>query len=74
MKRLIFLGAMLIGFSAIAQEKPIISSAVIAIDRNNELDAAKGYIDEAQAIISGKSLSDVREKDLAKFYYYKRRK
>ncbi len=71
MKRLIFLGAMLIGFSAIAQEKPIISSAVIAIDRNNELDAAKGYIDEAQAIISGKSLSDVREKDLAKFYYYK---
>ncbi len=71
MKRLILLGALFLGFAAQAQEKPVISSAVIAIDRNNDVPGAKGYIDEAQTIISGKALSEVREKDLAKFYYYK---
>lgn len=71
MKRLILLAVLLIGFSASAQEKPIISSAVIAIDRNNDVKAAKEYIDEAAQIIAGKSLTEVKQKDLAKFYYYK---
>lgn len=71
MKKLLFLGALVIGFSASAQEKPVISSAVIAIDRNNDVKSAKEYIDEAAGIIKNKSLSEVREKDLAKFYFYK---
>lgn len=71
MKKLFFLGALVFGFNAVAQEKPVISSAVIAIDRNNDVKSAKEYIDEAAAIISNKSLSEVREKDLAKFYFYK---
>ncbi len=71
MRKLIFLGVALIGFNAWAQEKPVISSAVIAIDRNNDVKSAKEYIDEAASIISAKSLSEVREKDLAKFYFYK---
>lgn len=71
MKKLFFLGALVIGLNAVAQEKPVISSAVIAIDRNNDVKSAKEYIDEAAEIISKKSLSEVREKDLAKFYFYK---
>ncbi len=54
-----------------AQEKPIISSAVIAIDRNNDVKTAKEYIDEAEKIIAGKPLSEIKSKDLAKFYFYK---
>ncbi|MGB0979851.1 MAG: tetratricopeptide repeat protein [Croceimicrobium sp.] len=71
MKRLILLAVLFFGFSAMAQEKPIISSAVIAIDRNNDVQSAKGYIDEAQNVVSTKALSEIREKDLSKFYYYK---
>ncbi len=71
MKRLILVASLFLGFSTMAQEKPIISSAVIAIDNNNNIKDAKGYIDEAETIIKGKSLTEVREKDLAKFYYYK---
>lgn len=71
MKKLIFLGVALISLNTWAQEKPVISSAVIAIDRNNDVKSAKEYIDEASAIISTKSLSEIREKDLAKFYFYK---
>lgn len=72
MKRLIVLAILTLGFSAQAQEKPAISSAVIAINRQPaDIAQAKKYIDEAQAIIDGKSLSDVKEKDLAKFYFHK---
>lgn len=72
MKRLIVLAVLTLGFSAQAQEKPAISSAVIAINRQPaDIAMAKQYIDDAQSIIDGKSLSDVKEKDLAKFYYHK---
>ena len=53
-----------------AQEGPSISSAIIAI-RDNEVAEAKEYIDEADEIISSKPKSEVKSKDLAKFYYYK---
>lgn len=71
MKKLILFAVLIVGLPAFAQEKPLISSAVIAIDRNNDPKAAKEYIDEAESVISSKSLSEVREKDLAKFYFYK---
>lgn len=72
MKRLIVLAILTLGFSAQAQEKPSISSAVIAMNRQPaDIAQAKEFIDEAQSIIDGKSLSDVKEKDLAKFYYHK---
>lgn len=71
MKKLILLAMLIVGLPAFAQEKPLISSAVIAIDRNNDTKAAKEYIDEAEIVINSKSLTEVREKDLAKFYFYK---
>lgn len=71
MKRLALLATLLIGFSGIAQEGPVISSAIIAIDRNNDLVEAKKYIDEASEIVSTKPLSEIGSKDLSKFYFYK---
>lgn len=71
MKRFALLATLLIGFSALAQERPIITSAIIAVDQNNDLAEAKKYIDEAAAIISTKPESEMRSKDLSKFYFYK---
>lgn len=71
MKRFILVAVMLIGLPALAQEKPLISSAVIALDRNNDPKAAKEYIDEAESIIQSKPLTEIKEKDLSKFYFYK---
>lgn len=71
MKRFILVAVMLIGIPVLAQEKPLISSAVIALDRNNDTKAAKEYIDEAESIIQSKPLTEIKEKDLSKFYFYK---
>ena len=71
MKRLAFLASLLFSVSLLAQEGPVISSAIIAIDRNNDLPEAKKYIDKADEIISAKPEGEVREKDMSKFYYYK---
>lgn len=71
MRRIFFVAALLVGGNLLAQEKPVISSAVIAIDRNNDVEGAKGYIDEAGEIIANKDLSEIKSKDLAKFYFYK---
>ncbi len=70
MRHTFLLLAAIFGFSLAAQEGPKITSAVIAADRQ-DLAEAKSYIDEAGQIIGTKSLSEVRSKDLAKFYYYK---
>lgn len=56
--------------SMYAQERPVISSAIIAI-RDNDVATAKKYIDEADQIISSKPKSEIKSKDLTKFYYYK---
>lgn len=69
MRHTFLLLAAILGFSLAAQEGPKISSAVIAADRQ-DLAEAKRYIDEAAQIIGTKNLSEVRSKDLAKFYYY----
>ncbi|WP_417602504.1 hypothetical protein [Owenweeksia hongkongensis] len=70
MRHTFLLLAAIFGFSLAAQEGPKITSAVIAADRQ-DLAEAKSYIDEAGQIIGTKSLSEIRSKDLAKFYYYK---
>lgn len=71
MKKLALVLMLLTGIqAAMAQEGPIISSAVIAIDRNNDLAAAKKYIDEAAGIVATKPESEIGYKDLRKFYYY----
>ncbi len=70
MNRLILVLCLLAGLQLSAQEGPIISSAVISIDRNGDLAQAKKYIDEAAQIISTKPESEVSYKDLRKFYYY----
>ena len=70
MRKLAVLATLLLSFSAIAQEGPIISSAIIAIDRNQDLVEAKKFIDEAAEIISTKPGGEIGEKDMAKFYYY----
>jgi predicted alpha/beta superfamily hydrolase len=71
MKKILLLSSLVLSTAMWAQEKPIISSAVIAIDRNNDVKTAKEYIDEAEKIIAGKPLSEIKSKDLAKFYFYK---
>ncbi len=62
--------ALLLGAGLWAQEGPKISSAIIEFDRNHDTARAKTYIEEAANIISNKNLSEVKTKDLAKFYYY----
>lgn len=62
-------GALLSTF-LMAQEGPKISTAVIQIDQSKDTVKAKGYIEEAAQIISTKDESQVRSKDLAKFYFY----
>lgn len=52
-----------------AQEGPIISSAIIA-DRNQDLPAAKKYIDEAAGIIQAKPEGEVGYKEMRKFLYF----
>jgi tetratricopeptide (TPR) repeat protein len=67
---------MLIAFFAtttLAQEKPIISSAVIAWQKpvsKESLQEAKMYIDRAREVIESKPLSEVNPKQLPKFYFY----
>ncbi len=70
MKRLSLVITLLAGFQMMAQEGPTISSAVIAMDRTNDIPAAKRYIDEAAKILSTKDMSTVKWKNAAKFYYY----
>lgn len=70
MKRLALLLSVFIGFQATAQEGPIISSAIIAIDNSNDVPLAKKYIDNAAEIIGTKDVSSVKMKSLRKFYYY----
>lgn len=71
MKRILTLLLIAFSIGLIAQEGPKISTAVIALDRNNDIIDAKKYIDEASEIINTKDKSTVKYKDLRKFYFYK---
>ncbi len=62
--------ALMLGASLWAQEGPKISSAIIEFDRNHDTARAKKYIQEAADIINNKNLSEVKSKDLGKFYFY----
>jgi len=57
-------------FMATAQEAPKVTSAIIAL-RGNELVEAKGFIDEATAIIDGKNQAEIKEKIMSKYHYNK---
>lgn len=70
MKRILTLFFIAITISATAQEGPKISTAVIALERNQDLVDAKKYIDEATEIINTKDKSAIKYKDLRKYYYY----
>lgn len=69
MKKLSLIIALFAGMQLMAQERPIVSSAVIAYEAN-ELADAKKYIDEAAQIIGAKDLSQVKPKTLSKFYFH----
>ncbi len=70
MKKLLF-GLLTFGvFTTYAQEAPKVTSAIIAL-RGNEIEEAKGFIDEAAAIIETKNQSEIKEKILTKYYYNK---
>ena len=71
MRQIAIVLSLVLALPALAQEGPKISSAIIALDRNQDLEAAKGFIAEAGEIISTKPKSEIKSKDLAKFYYYK---
>jgi tetratricopeptide (TPR) repeat protein len=72
MRKLLVVASLLVSTTALmAQEGTKIVTAVIAIDRNQDIVEAKKYIDEAAGIIATKPLSEIGSKDLSKFYYYK---
>ncbi len=70
MKKLIL--AILIGASitSFAQERPLISTAIIALNKG-DLPEAKKHIDEAGEIIDGKGAAGVDEKQMSKYLYHK---
>ena len=70
MKRILTLLSIALSITLTAQEGPKISTAVIALDRNNDIPDAKKYIDEATEIINTKDKSTIKFKDLRKYYFY----
>ncbi|KFD39406.1 tetratricopeptide repeat protein [Schleiferia thermophila] len=53
-----------------AQIGPTVSSAVIALERRNDLPDAKRNIDNATVKLNEVGTANVKPKDLAKYYYY----
>jgi|GEM_PF-165520 tetratricopeptide (TPR) repeat protein len=70
MKRLLLIATGFMFMSVMAQEGPSISSAILEIDRNNDLAEGKKYLDEAKELIESKGAGNIKEKNLSKFYYY----
>jgi tetratricopeptide (TPR) repeat protein len=72
MKRLLFAAVLALGVGAFAQETIKMSSAKIAYDRQDEasLKEARGFIDEAGAIIDSKA-GAVIEKTMSKYLEYR---
>jgi hypothetical protein len=74
MKRLsYFLFGLFLASTVMAQEKPIITSAVVAWQKpvsKSTLEEAKMYIDKAKEVIDGKQLAEVNPKQLGKFYFH----
>ena len=68
MKRLTLFLLISMSFQLLAQEKPLISSAIIA-SRSGDLAEAKKYLDEAESIINTKDPSEISPKTLGKFYF-----
>ncbi|MFN3952126.1 MAG: tetratricopeptide repeat protein [Thermaurantimonas sp.] len=58
------------GLSSMAQIGPTVSSAVIALERRNDLADAKRNIDNATAKLNETGTASIKPKDLAKYYYY----
>ncbi len=69
MRHTLAVAALLLGGSLLAQEGPKISSAIIEF-RNKDTVKAKSYIQEAADIINSKNLSEIKSKDLGKFYFH----
>lgn len=70
MRKITLIFTVLLSVAALAQEGPLISSAVLA-ERNGDLEKAKEYIDEAESVISNKSEEELKYKTVRKFLYYK---
>ena len=68
MKKLLFAVLTFATLSVQAQEAPKVTSAIIAL-RGNEIVEAKGFIDEATAIIESKNSAEIKEKIMTKYYY-----
>lgn len=56
--------------AVMAQEKPLISSAVISLDTRQDIAEAKKYIDQAADIVNAKDASAQDPKQYPKFLYY----
>lgn len=70
MRKLLIIGATLLGFALFAQEGTHISSAIIAVDQRADLPEAKRYIDQAREIIDGKDAASVSKKNMGKYLHY----
>lgn len=70
MRKIAFALLIALSVTAVAQEKQLISTAVIALDNRNDLPEAKKYIDQAGEAIKAKGGStDVKQ--MSKYLYYK---
>jgi len=70
MKKTLLLLLTVFTITAFAQEKPLISDAVLSVDRRNDLAEAKRFIDEAGKVIDQKA-GAVDAKQMSKYLYYK---
>lgn len=70
MRKIAFALLIALSVTAVAQEKQLISTAVIALDNRNDLPEAKKYIDQAGDAIKAKGGStDVKQ--MSKYLYYR---
>ena len=70
MKKLFWLALAFVPMLSIAQISTKVSSAIISLDRRNDIADAKKYIDEATAIMAQTNGANEKPKDLAKYYFY----
>jgi tetratricopeptide (TPR) repeat protein len=70
MKKFVLAILIAVSFTTVAQEKQLISTAIIALDNRNDITEAKKYIDQAAEAIAAKNEAGVDPKQMSKFLFY----
>ena len=70
MKRKLLILSVFFSIVSFAQEGPEIGSAIIEIDKNNDIAEGYRFLQNAKAAIDSKGTSEVKTKNLQKYYHY----